>query len=91
MTKAVDKILTGAGTIVHSLVIPLFFLIFTMYYKPAGAYDLLEMAHVSYAFNVTNMTLRGHHAKTFVQVFCYRFSFVWRLYNHQIFAHIYKV
>ena len=53
MTKAVDKILTGAGTIIHSLVIPLFFLIFTMYYKPAGAYDLLEMAHVSYAFNVT--------------------------------------
>lgn len=53
MTKAVDKILTGAGTIIHSLVIPLFFLIFTMYYKPAGPYALLEMPHVSYAFNVT--------------------------------------
>lgn len=53
MIKATDKILTGAGTIVHSLVIPLFFLIFTMYYKPAGPYDLLEMGHVSYAFNVT--------------------------------------
>ena len=53
MTRTVDKILSGAGTIIHSLVIPLFFLIFTMYYKPAGPYALLEMEHVSYAFNVT--------------------------------------
>ena len=38
---------------IHSLVIPAFFLIFTMYYRPSGACGLLTMENASFAFNVT--------------------------------------
>ena len=32
MAKAIDLVRSGAGTIIHSLVVPLFALIFTIYY-----------------------------------------------------------
>ena len=53
MNKAIDKIISGAGTIAHSVVIPVFYLIFTMYYRPSGACELLAMENASFAFNVT--------------------------------------
>lgn len=53
MNKAISKIISGAGTIIHSLVIPLFVLVFTIYYKPAGPYEFLNMDNASYGFNVT--------------------------------------
>ena len=55
MSKISDKITSGAGTILHSLVIPVFALIFTIYYKPYGTFELLEMENASFAFNVTIM------------------------------------
>lgn len=53
MNKAVSKIVSGAGTIIHSLLIPIFFLVFTMYYRPSGSYELLDMDNASFAFNTT--------------------------------------
>lgn len=53
MNKAVDKIISGAGTIVHSIAVPLFFLVFIMYYRPAGLCGLLTMESASFAFNLT--------------------------------------
>lgn len=53
MNKAIDKIMSGAGTIIHSLAIPIFYLIFIMYYRPAGLCGLLTMENSSFAFNVT--------------------------------------
>ena len=53
MNKAIGKITSGAGTIVHSLAIPIFFLVFIMYYRPTGLCELLTMENVSFAFNVT--------------------------------------
>lgn len=55
MNKISDKVISGAGTILHSLVIPIFALIFTIYYKPYGTFELLEMENASFAFNVTIM------------------------------------
>ncbi len=46
-------ILSGASTIMHSLVVPLFLLIFIIYYKPYGVYETLNMEHASFAFNAT--------------------------------------
>lgn len=46
-------ILSGASTIMHSLIVPVFVLIFTIYYKPYGVYNLLHMEHASFAFNAT--------------------------------------
>ena len=53
MKNAPSMIVSGAGTIIHSLVIPLFVLVFTIYYKPAGPYEFLNMDNASYGFNVT--------------------------------------
>lgn len=53
MNRYIGKIISGAGTIIHSLVIPLFVLIFTIYYRPHGAYELLHMDNASFAFNAT--------------------------------------
>ena len=53
MIKAIDKMISGAGTIIHSLVIPVFFLIFAIYYMPSGLCGLLTMENASFAFNVT--------------------------------------
>lgn len=44
-------VLSGASTIMHSLIVPLFVLIFTIYYKPSGVYDVLQMEDYSFAFN----------------------------------------
>lgn len=59
MRKTVGDITSGAGTIIHSLVIPLFIFIFTIYYKPYGTYELLSMADHSFAFNVTMLFCIG--------------------------------
>lgn len=53
MSKAVNKIISGAGTIIHSLVVPVFFLVFTIYYRPSAACGLLTMETASFTFNVT--------------------------------------
>ena len=46
-------LLSGASTIMHSLIVPIFVLIFIIYYKPYGVYYLLQMEHASFAFNAT--------------------------------------
>ena len=54
--KTQDKaniLLSGASTIMHSLIVPIFVLIFIIYYKPYGVYNLLQMEHASFAFNAT--------------------------------------
>lgn len=45
--------LSGVCTIIHSLVIPVFILIFITFYKPLGIHELLEMEHASFTFNAT--------------------------------------
>lgn len=37
----------------HSLIVPLFVLIFTIYYRPSGVYNVLQMEEYSFAFNAT--------------------------------------
>ena len=52
--RAKDNIiLSGASTIMHSLIVPLFVLIFTIYYRPSGVYNVLQMEDYSFAFNAT--------------------------------------
>lgn len=46
-----NLMLSGACTILHSLVVPVFILIFITFYKPHGIHELLEMEHASFAFN----------------------------------------
>ena len=46
-------LLSGASTIMHSLIVPLFVLIFTIYYRPSGVYNVLQMEEYSFAFNAT--------------------------------------
>ena len=46
-------ILSGASTIMHSLIVPLFVLIFTIYYRPSGVYEVLQMEDYSFAFNAS--------------------------------------
>lgn len=46
-------IISGASTIMHSLIVPLFVLIFTIYYRPSGAYEVLQMQNYSFSFNAT--------------------------------------
>ena len=53
MAKAIDMVRSGAGTIIHSLVVPLFALIFTIYYRPSGVYEHLTMQIATFTFNVT--------------------------------------
>jgi fumarate reductase subunit D len=53
-TNSTSKIiLSGASTIMHSLIVPVFVLLFTIYYRPYGVYDVLHMEHASFAFNAT--------------------------------------
>lgn len=59
MRKSIGEITSGAGTIIHSLVIPLFIFIFTIYYKPYGTFELLSMEDYSFAFNVTMLFCIG--------------------------------
>lgn len=53
MNKAIDVVRSGVGTILHSLAIPLFVLIFAIYYRPSGIYEQLSMHSASFTFNVT--------------------------------------
>ena len=53
MSKAIGRIVSGAGTITHSLVIPFFILVFTIYYRPYVVYEHLSMDNASFTFNAT--------------------------------------
>ena len=53
MYNTTERIASGASTIIHSLLIPVFVFIFTIYYKPHGTYEFLDMANASFTFNVT--------------------------------------
>lgn len=46
-----NLMLSGVCTIIHSLVIPIFILIFITFYKPLGIHELLTMEHANFAFN----------------------------------------
>ena len=37
----------------HALLVPLFVFVFTIYYRPYGTYQLLDMGHPSFTFNAT--------------------------------------
>ena len=45
--------LGGVCTIIHSLVVPIFILIFIIFYQPRGIHGLLDMEHANFAFNAT--------------------------------------
>lgn len=53
MNRTIDKILSGVGAVLHILIVPIFVFVFTIYYRPYGTYQLLDMGDVSFAFNVT--------------------------------------
>lgn len=53
MSKSLTKIASGLSVILHSLIVPIFVLVFTIYYRPQGLCELLTMSNVSYAFNST--------------------------------------
>ena len=53
MAKSIGKIVSGAGTIIHSILVPLFVLVFVIYYKPNGLYEFLDMSNTSFTFNAT--------------------------------------
>lgn len=46
-------LVSGASTLLHSLIVPVFVLVFTIYYKPYERFELLQMEHASFTFNVT--------------------------------------
>lgn len=48
-----NLMLSGVCTILHSLVVPTFILIFMTFYKPLGIHGLLDMEHANFAFNTT--------------------------------------
>ncbi|MBO7194216.1 MAG: LytTR family transcriptional regulator [Bacteroidaceae bacterium] len=48
-----NLMLSGVCTIIHSLVIPIFILIFITFYQPRGIHELLDMEHADFAFNTT--------------------------------------
>ena len=48
-----NLMLSGVCTILHSLVVPTFILIFMTFYKPLGIHGLLDMEHANFAFNAT--------------------------------------
>ena len=53
MYKITNKITSGLATIMHSLVIPVFALVFTIYYRPFGTETLLELGGKTFTFNAT--------------------------------------
>jgi len=53
MTTDRNIITSGVSTLLHSFIVPVFVYVFTIYYKPYGAYELLQMEHSSFTFNVT--------------------------------------
>ena len=46
-------VISGASTIMHSLIVPLFALVFITYYKPYAVYEFLQMEHASFTFNAS--------------------------------------
>ncbi len=48
-----NRIVNGASTILHSLAVPIFILFFITFYRPQGIYEMLNMEHASFTFNVT--------------------------------------
>lgn len=48
-----NLMLSGVCTIIHSLAVPVFILIFMTFYKPLGIHELLDMEHANFAFNAT--------------------------------------
>lgn len=53
MDRTISKIISLPGTVIHSLVIPLFAFVFCLYYKPFVMHDFLSMANATFSFNVT--------------------------------------
>lgn len=53
MSANKNRIIGGASTILHSLTVPIFSLFFIIFYKPRGIYEMLNMEHASFTFNVT--------------------------------------
>lgn len=51
MARIANKVTSGVGTIMHSLIIPVFVLVFTIYYRPYGIYEMLNMENASFTFN----------------------------------------
>lgn len=46
-------LVSGMSTLLHSVIVPLFILVFTIYYRPYSTFELLQMEHSSFAFNAT--------------------------------------
>lgn len=53
MKRNNDMLTSGAATILNSLTVPLFALVFTALYRPYGIQDILDMPHHSFTFNLT--------------------------------------
>ncbi len=53
MSSVNNRITGGTSTILHSLIVPLFFLFFTIFYKPYNIHSLLDMEHAGFTFNAT--------------------------------------
>lgn len=53
MNRTIAKIISLPGTVIHFMVIPLFALIFTLYYRPSIVYEFMNMENVSFSFNTT--------------------------------------
>ncbi len=46
-------VISGVSTIMHSLIVPLFALVFITYYRPYAVYEFLQMEHASFTFNAS--------------------------------------
>lgn len=53
MNRAISKIISLPGTIIHWLVVPLFAFVFCLYYRPFFMFDFLSMENTSFSFNST--------------------------------------
>lgn len=53
MNRTTAKITSLLGTFIHFIVIPLFTLVFNLYYRPYGAYEFLNMDNATFSFNAT--------------------------------------
>ena len=53
MNRTIAKITSLPGTVIHSLVIPLFAFVFCLYYRPFAMLDFLSMENASFSFNAT--------------------------------------
>lgn len=53
MNRTIAKIISLPGTVIHSLVIPLFAFVFCLYYRPYVMLDFLSMENATFSFNST--------------------------------------